>query len=288
MIEDSDLAKLPINTDSFTLRKELIKIVKIHNMTLEDFSNLFGYISGVFDMLLDNRLISSSPISKNMKKEVRCFCTEAKQRSDDERILSMDELEGIRNQAELMAKKHPYYTPNYAIILASMTGMRVGELSALHWTDIDDEYIHVDHSEHRNDYADHSDLVIGEPKNRKHRKIPMTRDICNLFNRVKELGIDSEWIFAKKDGSRYTAHDISCACDRRAKEIGLDGSSIHEIRRTVSSYLRTIITREAVASLLGHRPETNDQHYDYDISTYSDKINALEALSPKVTRFPGN
>lgn len=44
--------------------------------------------------------------------------------------------------------------PDYAIELALLTGMRVGEIAALHWSDIDNKHIHVDFSEHRIDYKD--------------------------------------------------------------------------------------------------------------------------------------
>ena len=76
---------------------------------------------------------------------------------------------------------------------------------------------------------------------------------------------------------------ISCACDRRAKEAGLNGSSIHEIRRTISSYLNTIIPRETVAVLLGHLPETNARNYDYDIADNQVKVNALKKLHTQCT-----
>lgn len=51
-------------------------------------------------------------------------------------------------------RSYAYYMPDYAIELALLTGMRVGEIAALHWSDIDNKHIHVDFSEHRIDYKD--------------------------------------------------------------------------------------------------------------------------------------
>ena len=235
LIKGSGLETLKITVDGFTLKQELKAIVVHNRMTPVDFGNLYGYMTGIFDMLLDSRRISASPLGKTTKQEVKAFCKEPKKKSDEERVLSVNGLERLREATEAQINKHHTYIPNYAVLLATMTGMRVGELSALHWTDIRDGFIHIDHSEHRYDYADHIELVIGEPKCGKHRKIPITPNIGALLSRIEALGIDSEWVFARKNGSRHTAHDISCACDRRAKEAGLAGSSIHEIRRTVSS-----------------------------------------------------
>ena len=155
-----------------------------------------------------------------------------------------------------------------------MTGMRVGELAALHWSDIDDDWIHVDYSEHRLDYVDRpSEIVVGEPKNYKHRKIPMTDDISDLFLKVKRLGFSSSegYVFCRKDGERCTAHAIGSAVSRRADEAGISKTSIHEIRRTVSSYLRQELPIKAVASMLGHLETTNEICYNYDMSEKAEK-----------------
>ena len=61
--------------------------------------------------------------------------------------------------------------------------------------------------------------------------------------------------------------------------------SIHEVRRTVSSYLNTVLPREAVANMFGHLPTTNERFYDYDISSRSVKVEALEKLSSNIINF---
>ena len=178
--------------------------------------------------------------------------------------------------------------PDYAIELAILTGMRVGELSALHWGDIDNYYIHVDYSEHRLDYEDKkSELVIGEPKNCKHRVIPITPHIRKLLKRIKSLEVANkdDFIFARPDGTRYTAHDISCAVDRRASEVGVKKTSIHGIRRTVSSLLNTVLSQKDVASMLGHSEQVNERHYNYSTADDSMKLRALSQVSSKVIKL---
>ena len=182
----------------------------------------------------------------------------------------------------------PYYMPDYAIELAILTGMRVGELAALHWTDIDNDFIHIDYSEHRLDYSDKpSELIIGEPKNGKHRTLPLTDDIKTVLSKVKALGLKGKdnFIFVHEDGTRYTAHDISCAVDRRASEAGIKKTSIHGIRRTVSSLLNTVLEQKAVADMLGHSEKVNEQHYNYSTAENSEKTKALTAVSSKVIKL---
>ena len=179
--------------------------------------------------------------------------------------------------------------PTYAIELAILTGMRVGELAALHWSDIHSGYINIDYSEHRIDHLDRPcELVIAEPKNRKHRKFPIAPEIQELFDKIKALGIQSEFIFARKNGKRFTAHDISCACARRGLDAGIEHVSIHRIRRTVSSVLNTLMARETVANLLGHLETTNERYYDYDVTNKEDKIIALSAFVSRMNQKSGH
>ena len=64
------------------------------------------------------------------------------------------------------------------------TGMRAGELSALHWTDVHDGYIHIDFSEHR--------------------KFPLNPAIEDIFRRVRELGREGEFVFTNEKGERQS------------------------------------------------------------------------------------
>lgn len=127
-------------------------------------------------------------------------------------------------------------------------------------------------------------MVIGEPKNRKHRVIPLTKDLKTLFSTIRSLNLPGEFIFSRENGERYTAHDISCATDRRASEAGVKKTSIHGIRRTVSSLLNEKFPQKAVASLLGHLESTNERFYNYDVHEDREKIIALQEVSNSVSR----
>ncbi|MBQ8234866.1 MAG: tyrosine-type recombinase/integrase, partial [Bacilli bacterium] len=180
------------------------------------------------------------------------------------------------------------YMPDYAIELAMLTGMRVGELAALSWDMLDENFIHIRRSEHRLDYRDKkSELIIGEPKNGKYRSIPITSEIRNLLNKIKTLNLQSEenFIFVREDGSRYTSHDISCAVNRRGKEVGIEKVSVHRVRRTVSSQLNYILPRKDVATLLGHSEKVNEEHYDYSLAEIKAKKQALSQVSVNIINF---
>ena len=51
--------------------------------------------------------------------------------------LSAEEIEKVLKECE--SNLHPKYTSRYIILTAFLTGARIGEITALHWEDIDFE-----------------------------------------------------------------------------------------------------------------------------------------------------
>ena len=68
----------------------------------------------------------------------------------------------------------------YAVQLAMLTGFRVGELAALRWDSITDDYIIVDKSEKYNRKT--REYYIDKTKNKKIREYPITPEIRQLLN----------------------------------------------------------------------------------------------------------
>lgn len=250
--------------------------------------NVIGYIVNAFAYARRSEYIQKDPAELLDKRLLLSLCVYTPPKNDSDRILTVDEMSKLQEATKKHEAEYPLYMPDYAIELAMLTGMRVGELAALHWGDIDNYYIHVDYSEHRLDYEDKkSELVIGEPKNGKHRVIPITPQIKHLLKRIKSLEVKNKdgFIFARPEGGRFTAHDISCAVDRRASEAGVKKTSIHGIRRTVSSLLNTVLSQKDVASMLGHSEQVNERHYNYSTADDSMKLQALSQVSSKVIKL---
>lgn len=284
---------LPLNAmdiDKITtpkLQTMLTDMIQDNNMAEKCASNVISYISQAFSYARRSEYITKDPAELLDKILLLSFCRFTPPKADSERALTLSELTRLRRAVLTHESAYPMYMPDYAIELAILTGMRVGELAALHWTDVDDDFIHIDYSEHRLDYSDRpSELVIGEPKNGKHRLLPLTEDIRTLLDKIRALDVHSKdnFIFVRANGTRYTAHDISCAVDRRASEAGVSKTSIHGIRRTVSSQLNTVLSQKAVADMLGHSEQVNERHYNYSTAEITEKVDALMAVSSKVIK----
>lgn len=256
-------------------------MVTTHNLTKRCLTNVCGYIKGTMLYARKKELLDKNPFELVDIKPIKGFCKEIV-KTDKDRILTNSDMRKLIETLHDKQAIDELYVQNYAIELATMTGMRVGELAGLKWECVKDDVLLIDFSEHRIDYDDKPcEYYIGEPKNLKHRAFPMSDEIKALLNRVKAVqtkhGITSEFVFANKDG-RVNSHTISCAMSRRCKDAGIGIRSIHAIRRTVSSHLRTVLPVSTVANMLGHLEETNERHYNYDVTTDEVKVNHLKEM----------
>ncbi len=260
--------------------------ISAHQMSDRCAGNLFGYMNQSFDFAVRSGYMTSNPMVLADRQLLLSRCAPPPISNNSERVLTVEQMTDLRKEVLKHESENPGYLPDYAIELAMLTGMRLGELAALQWKSIDDRFIHIDYSEHRLDYVDRkSEIVVGEPKNRKHRLIPLTKDIRKLFERIKNAAPYDEdgFVFTDYKGCRSTARSIADALNRRARAIGMKHVSIHRIRRTVSSLLNQTLPQRDVAELLGHTERVNEMHYHYSTADVQEKVRAMDHLSHEIT-----
>lgn len=285
-VSGSDFDSLSLQAiTSPILESFFLQIIEEHTMNDQCASNVFGYFHQAFDYARRSKYISDNPMDDIDKQLLLSNCYPSETKDDTDQILTLDQLNSFLNEVNRHKEQHPHYMPDYAALLAVLTGMRVGELAALNENCINDLYLNIDYSEHRLDHdRKHREIVIGEPKNKKHRKIPITRDIRDLLAEIKAArpANESGFLFVNENGERYTAAQIGCATKRRFNAIGIKNGSIHRIRRTVSSMLNQVLPQKAVSNLLGHSEKVNEMHYNYSTAETREKIEALSTLSGKL------
>ncbi len=292
-VANTDLAEMLISEVTTPQLTSLISDIIINNELSEKAAgNFIGYVKGAFAYAYESNYLEKDPAKRMNRRLLLSVCKFTPPKSDHERVISENEIIDLSFAIREHEAQYPHYMPDYAIELALLTGMRVGEIVCLKWDDIDEDHlvIHILRSEHRLDYSDKpSEIVIGRTKNGKTRTFPLTSEISELLARIKALNhFSSEgYIFTREDGRRYTGHDVGCAVCRRAKEAGIDKTSIHEIRRTVSSLLNTQLPRPAVAEMLGHSVQVNADNYDYSTASNTQKMGALEDVYSNVFKNKG-
>lgn len=150
-----------------------------------------------------------------------------------------------QSQAFLAAveARDPAWLPFF--LCALRTGMRLGELCALTWDDLDfvKGKIHVVRN-----YT-HGRLV--SPKNNRGRVIPMSPQLAAVLRAHRHLR--GPLVFCREDGSYLTRDVIKHPFDRGTRRAGLSAIRIHDLRHSFASQLvMDGVPLTAVKELLGH------------------------------------
>ena len=155
------------------------------------------------------------------------------------RYLEADEAERLVEAA----KSEPLW---YAMITVALhTGLRVGELLALRWGDLDLR---------RGEMQVWRSVVEGHvdtPKSGKPRKIPLNDTVVRVLKTHKHLR--SELVFCQDDGSMLTDGQIKCPLYRIRRRAGIVDVAWHGLRHTFATQLAMRgIPVKAIQELLGH------------------------------------
>ena len=223
----------------------------------------------VFDYAIENHYIRDNVCSKVMKKIKEQFKTEkdisALSRAEQSRLLSYIQ--------EYDKKKKSHWYPLIATMV--YTGIRIGEMSGLQWSDInisetDDSgtmtirHNHVYYKDSEMETMIHS---IHEPKTEAgKRSFKLTKPALEAILMQKELGLEytdkpidgyTDFVFINKEGRAFQQQNVNEALRRIITSANLDAEKriengenvvlIHPI--TSHSLRRTFVTRCAEAGL---------------------------------------
>lgn len=281
-LEGSEFEKIKIDAISeMDIGLFLKTLLSDKKYTYKAIQTLYGYMRGMFDMAIRERIIQDNPCKYVDLEMYKRMCKEKAYHTDEERTLSDEERKILMDKLIAKEKSKPYYMPQYACRLSMLTGMRVGEIAALRWEDIfwDKKYILIRHSEKQNRLT--GEYYIEDTKNHKYRQFPLTDEIEQLLRTIRKREFEKGWlidfVFANEKGiihkdtisdamRNYTIYDKRFSC----------GKSIHANRRTLNSNMRCAGVSGVVASsLLGNTVECNDKHYTYNTM---DSISMLEIV----------
>lgn len=149
--------------------------------------NVKKTLNGMFEQAVLNDILFKNPV-----KAVRMPSTKEKEKK---KVLTVEEQRLLLEEA----KESNYYE---LIVFALNTGMRIGEITGLKWSDIDfnENIIKVRRGLN---YYSYSGFYTDTPKTKKSiRDIPMTSSVRELLKRVKHKQLTNKI----KYGSKYKEH----------------------------------------------------------------------------------
>lgn len=161
------------------------------------------------------------------------------------------------------------------ITVALKTGMRLGELLALRWDDVDlvAGRLVVRRAVARG--------IIGTPKSGKSREIPLSLETVRVLKAQRHLR--GELVFCDQDGALHSKNSCKWPLWRACKRAGLRRIGWHVLRHTFASHLAMRgVPLKAVQELLGHATIEMTMRYAHLApAVHREAVAALDAPVPR-------
>jgi integrase len=174
-----------------------------------------------------------------------------------------------------------------AVLLGGEAGLRMGEMLALKWTDIDfrAKKVYVARSNWRGQ--------VGTTKGNRMRAVPLTTRLLEALRQHRSL--KSEFVLSNSEGKALSANGLSYLIERATRRSGLattrkpKGAGPHVLRHTFCSDLAMRgAPARSIQELAGHRNLTTTLRYMHlSPDATESAIRLLEQPAPLLDRGAG-
>lgn len=217
------------------------------------------------------------PIKPTLKKRIKKMEMRTSTESDVD-VLSIEEQERFEKTAREINEKtgEPKYSAGVYGLLLLHTGMRVGEMLALRFGDVDFENGMLNicknrsmtknrsGKENENKYIMHE----GTTKNEKARKIELTPEALNDLCAIKARRPDAtkdDFVVITKTGKHNTTTNIEHRMEAIYRNAGLTHlkGGVHILRRTFATemYEKGVMRTKEIAAYIGDLESTTERYY---------------------------
>lgn len=249
----------------------------------------FYDFKGIFNLVFkyccegDIPILSRNPVPQDNTKYLKKCYTPHK--TPEEKAFQPEDIKKIKKICWTRLKTSNNYVVcinALAVLLAIETGMRMAELCAFKWDDVQSKlHIHAqilskDEKEHTFFYAEWTKNEKGHSKGGRY--FPQSKKIRQIMQTAKELqkkhNVKSEFVFARKNGNWMTPDDYRSALRKITQKAGVTLSNNHAFRIALNSYVLIPmgLAESERAKLLGHSVKVNLEHYTYPLQDFSEDI----------------
>lgn len=254
-ISDPIIDRPLVKLDEITLDTWAHTMIKKHNLTKKQYYNMAIIIRQSLELARKKGIVLNNAFN-NFKIDYKLF-QPVKKKKDETQVFLTDEQPLI----ELEAYKdfeQSQKSACLAIPFAFQTGLRMSEIVALRWSDINEEQencIHVQRMETK-EYEHMADGSWGNPKrvvidrtktvqgNRNVYLTTVARDILHkLYRFNEEMGFDNTGYIFMNEKGRITFPSLNKRIRRYCRNTGISEKGMHKIRKT---YISTLIDADCI------------------------------------------
>lgn len=266
----SELGERKINLISeYDVEEFILNTIHSCKLTPKGFSNFRTLVYGIFRLAKRKKLISYSisQILDDMEISRKSF--RKVERNDDEQVFMLDEIPRVVNYLE----ENPDII-NLGILLMFKTGMRVGELSSIKITDVNDLTISI----HRTEVSYEEDgsriyVVRDFPKTDAGIRVVVIPDnYAWVIKKIRLLNPFGEYLF-ERNGERVRTYVFRNRLYTVCKKTETKMKSPHKVRKTYGSFLiDSGVPESTVIKQMGHTDIKTTKEYYYKNRRNTDQI----------------
>ncbi|MFT3985868.1 MAG: site-specific integrase, partial [Lachnospiraceae bacterium] len=246
-------------------------------MTKKQYYNMSLIVRQCIEYAMEDELkiIDKDPFSR-VKIDGKLVVKNKKPSSESQVFLCDEQRKICEHLADKISRNEKAITP-YALLLNFQLGLRVGEIVAIKWNDIENGYISINRME-----VDDYSLGDGIKYNGKKvveftkssagvRNIYINNEAKKTLNMLKKRAMeydyyDNDYIMVGSNGNRMTTASVNKYLFTVCRELNIPIKSSHKIRKTfISSLFDNGSNINKIREIAGHEDErTSLNNYCFD------------------------
>lgn len=254
--------------DEILLEKECNRIVKEFKLTYKEYSNARTILNGMYEHAIRRHYLTENPM-ENVKIHVKF--RQVVRKTGKTETYNTEELADINAFLDRMYAETED-TSFLAVKLNFLLGLRVGELVALKWDDLEDTtQLHIIREEVRDQTTNKIEIV--EHTKGNHDRFVVV--IPKAYEILKKIPREGEYIFMR-EGARITSIRIATILRKFARYQGVRTKSSHKMRKTYASNLNAAgVPLDCIREMLGHSSLQTTLSYIYNPLTEAETYDLI-------------
>ena len=277
---DSKIPKMSVKRiNILELEAECNRIVSHFNLTHHEWTNLKTILIGTFKYAVKKGIIHDNPMDK---VEIGVRYRQVNKPLSETQVYKSDEYNDLMQYLD--AKYAETEDDSFiGIKFAIYTGMRVGELAAVRYENIEGRYIHVVSEEtakkvKKGDKWVEETVVAPHTKTYEDRFITLPPQALEIIQKTKEKHRRTTGYIFTRDGERLRTRQYAYVLEKYAERKGKRTKSTHKLRKTYASRLDMAqVSIEQIRIQLGHKHLSTTMDYIYNPLTDDETYERMSA-----------
>lgn len=280
----TDIVKVPIkNLRKLELDEWVHRLIREQEVTQKQFSNFVTIMNQVLDYAVDLEIIMDNPF-RRVKVSGRHLFKEVKKKDSASQVFTREEERVLKEMAwkDFEDEVKRYVLSPLAVAFQFETGVRIGELCVLRFSDVEGDFLLVQRMYRR----DSRQVVPHTKGSYGDRRVILTHEAKRIIETCRKYrhdrGIDGDGYIFSVDDEPCSYYAISDLYRKYCGKMGIVQKSSHKARKTViSALIDGNVNINSIREMVGHKDErTTFSNYVFDRSTDEEKVRMIEeALS---------